>query len=105
MVMFGLALKFKPPSKINNFYGYRTTRSMNSQESWDYAQRRIGVLWLYIGVILYIAIILSMLFLPVSKEKLSSIHGCIGVIALIIGIPFVEKELKEKFDGNGNLKN
>ena len=25
MVIFGLVLKFIPPSKINSFYGYRTT--------------------------------------------------------------------------------
>jgi uncharacterized membrane protein len=104
MVIFGLILKFKPPSKINGFYGYRTTRSMKSQNAWDYAQRRIGALWLYIGVILYIAIAISMLFSPASKEYLSLIHGGIGMIALLIGIPFVEKELKEKFDKNGNLK-
>jgi uncharacterized membrane protein len=105
MILVGLLLKFKPPSKINCVYGYRTTRSMKSQKTWDYAQRRIGVLWLYIGVILYFVIIISMLFSPVSKEHLSFIHGSIGMIALIIGIPFVEKELKEKFDENGNLKN
>jgi uncharacterized membrane protein len=105
MILVGLLLKFKPPRKINGIYGYRTTRSMKSQKTWDYAQRRIGALWLYIGVILYSIIIISLLFSPVSKEHLSFIHGGIGVIALIIGIPFVEKELKEKFDENGNLKN
>ena len=104
MVIFGLILKFKPPSKINIIYGYRTKRSMKSQKTWDYAQRRIGDLWLYIGVILYSVIIISILFLPVAKEYLSFIHGGIGVIALLIAIPFVEKELKEKFDENGNLK-
>lgn len=105
MVIFGVALKFKPPGKINNFYGYRTTRSMNSQKAWDYAQRQLGVLWLYTGVILYVAIIISMLLTPVAKETLSLIHGGVGIIALLIGIPFVESELKEKFDKNGNLKN
>lgn len=105
MVIFGLVLKFKPPSKINGFYGYRTTRSMKSQKAWDYAQRRIGGLWLYTGVVLYIFIIMSPLFLPVEKGVLSFIHGCIGMITLIIWIPFVEKELKDKFDENGNLKN
>ena len=105
MILVGLVFKFKPPSKINNIYGYRTTRSMKSQKTWDYAQNRIGVLWLYMGVILYSVIIISMLFLPISKEHLSFIHGGIGLIALIIGIPFVEKELKEKFDETGNLKN
>ena len=104
MVILGLVLKFIPPSKINSFYGYRTTRSMKSQKAWDYAQRRIGVLWLYIGVILYIVIVISMLFSPASNEYLSLIHVGIGLIALIIGIPFVEKELKEKFDKNGDLK-
>ena len=104
MVIFGLVLRFKPPGKINSFYGYRTTRSMKSQKSWNYAQKRIGGLWLYTGVILYISIIISLLFLPVEKGILSFIHGCIGIIALIIWIPFVEKELKEKFDENGNKK-
>ncbi|MBZ9688959.1 SdpI family protein [Clostridium estertheticum] len=105
MVIFGLVLRFKPPSKINSFYGYRTTRSIKSQEAWDYAQRRIGGLWLYTGTILYIAINISLLILPASKESLSFIHGGIGIIALIIWIPFVQKELKEKFDEDGITKN
>ena len=104
-IIFGVVLKFKPPSKINSFYGYRTIRSMNSQKAWDYAKGRIGALWLYMGVILYIVFILSMSFIPVAKGNLSFIHGAIGVIALLIGIPFVEKELKEKFDEDGNPKN
>lgn len=105
MIIFGVVLKFKPPSKVNSFYGYRTNRSMNSQKAWDYAQRRAGELWLYMGVILYVAFITSMAFMPVAKESLGFIHGAIGIIALIIGIPFVEKELKEKFDEDGNPKN
>lgn len=31
--------KLYPPKKINNFYGYRTTRSVKSQQAWDFAQR------------------------------------------------------------------
>ena len=104
MVIFGVILKFKPPGKINNFYGYRTTRSMNSQKAWDYAQKRLGVLWLYTGAILCVAIIISLLLSPVEEEILSLIHGGIEIIALIIGIPFVESELKEKFDETGNPK-
>ncbi|MBU3113059.1 SdpI family protein [Clostridium lacusfryxellense] len=105
MIISGLVLRFKPPSKINIFYGYRTNRSMNSQKAWDYAQRRIGALWLYMGIFLYIVFILSMSFIPVAKENLSFIHGAIGIITLIIGIPFVEKELKEKFDKDVKPKN
>ena len=28
-----------PPKKINHLYGYRTSASMKSQESWDFAQQ------------------------------------------------------------------
>lgn len=31
--------KLFPPKKINSFYGYRTTRSVKSQQAWDFAQR------------------------------------------------------------------
>ncbi len=32
-------IQFKyPPKKINHFYGYRTKKSMRSQEVWNYAQ-------------------------------------------------------------------
>ena len=105
MILVGMLLKFKPPAKINWVLGYRSSRSMKSQKAWDYANKRIGGLWLYAGIILYIAITLSLLLSPVEKGVLSFIHGGIGIIALIIGIPFVEKELKEKFDENGNIKN
>lgn len=104
MVILGLVFKFIPPHKINSVYGYRTTRSNKSQETWDYAQKRIGGLWLYMGAILYCISIISMIVLPVSKAYTSIIYGGIGIIAFLSGIPFVEKKLKEKFDENGNLK-
>jgi uncharacterized membrane protein len=104
MITFGLIFKLKPPTKINFIYGYRTTRSMQSKQAWDYAHSRIGNLWLYIGIILFFLILISNYFVPIEKKYLSLIHICIGMIALIIGIPFVEKDLKEKFDEHGNLK-
>jgi len=104
MIIFGLIFKLKPPAKINFMYGYRTTRSMQSKQAWGYAHSHIGTLWLYIGVILFFLIIISNYFVPIEKKYLSFIHIGTGLIALIIGIPFVEKDLKEKFDEHGNLK-
>lgn len=39
LLFVGLSILFKiyPPKKINSFYGYRTTKSMSSQELWDKA--------------------------------------------------------------------
>lgn len=104
MIVLGLVFKYKPPKKINWVYGYRTTRSMKSQKAWDYAHNRMGVLWLKIGSVLLIAYICSKLFMPITKEYLSLIHAGIGIIALFIGVPFVEKDLKVNFDKNPNSK-
>lgn len=104
MIAFGLVSKLHPPKKINWLYGYRTTRSMKSQATWDYAHQRIGVLWLYIGIATALLITISMLFVPIDMEYLTLIHMGIEMIALFIGIPFIEKELKEKFDEKGSLK-
>lgn len=104
MIAFGLVSKLHPPKKINGLYGYRTTRSMKSQATWDYAHQRIGFLWLYIGSGTALIITISMLFVPISLEYLTLIHMGVEMVALFIGIPFVEKELKEKFDEKGNPK-
>lgn len=34
-----LVMHFKPPKKINMFYGYRTTRSMKNERNWNYANK------------------------------------------------------------------
>lgn len=102
IIVFGLICKFRPPKKINSLYGYRTSRSMKSQKTWDYAHSRIGVLWPRIGIALFLLIVISKLVTPVEKEYLSLIHAGVGIIALIIGIPFIEIELGARFDENGD---
>ena len=38
MVGLVVAMRIWPPKSVNRMYGYRTRRSMASQEAWDYAQ-------------------------------------------------------------------
>lgn len=45
MLFLGRHFQKKPPREINSGYGYRTTRSMRSQEAWDFAQRYSGRFW------------------------------------------------------------
>ena len=40
MVGLVVAMRIWPPNSVNRMYGYRTRRSMASQEAWDYAQPR-----------------------------------------------------------------
>ena len=37
MLFFGQRFLNKPPKKINSLYGYRTSRSMKNQQTWDCA--------------------------------------------------------------------
>ncbi len=42
MLYFGHRFQTRPPRSINMGYGYRSTRSMRSQEAWDFAQVTAG---------------------------------------------------------------
>lgn len=39
LFLVGLILFYFPPKKINNWYGYRTGQSIESQKKWDIAQK------------------------------------------------------------------
>ena len=39
LMVVGIVFWMYPPKKINEFYGYRTTRSRKSQEAWDFVQK------------------------------------------------------------------
>lgn len=49
MVGFGAVFLRWPPKEINGAYGYRTARSMASQEAWDFAHAYFGRLWKWTG--------------------------------------------------------
>jgi uncharacterized membrane protein len=51
MALIGARFKKNPPKRVNWLYGYRTARSMKSQEAWDYANRRMGEVWWHTGLV------------------------------------------------------
>ena len=95
MLVTGIVFQKHAPKEINGFLGYRTRRSMQSQEAWDYANKRMGEIWLALGVILLVVSIpLTLLF----AENGLTIAMIAQVVALIVSIIPVEVELKAKFD-------
>lgn len=102
MMLFGWVFLKHPPQDINSLYGYRTTRSMKNQESWDFAQKHCGSLWLRIGIAMFPLTVLAMLFF---MGKDTNTVGTWGVIILFLQmIPMVgsiipvEIALKRKFN-------
>ena len=85
-----------PPKKINMFYGYRTKKSMQSKDRWDFAQiysteslYKYGILLTFIGILC--------LFTSFS-EVAATIIGLI-IIFILIGLLMykTEKAIDEKF--------
>lgn len=91
-----IQLRF-PPRHINHLYGYRTARSMKSEEHWHFAQRYSARLMIGIGLILGLLAAVGTLFkLP---DALGATLPTIVMLALVIGmIGKVERELKKRFD-------
>ena len=108
MVFIGKRFQKKPPKEINGIYGYRTAMSMKNKETWEYAHHCCGKLWYVSGLIM----------LPVTVIVLACVFGkgnnCVGNVGgivctlqcvVIIGtIVVTERELKKRFDRNGEWK-
>lgn len=105
MIIFGRHFMHNPPKDINSSYGYRTSMSMKSRETWDFAHRYFGRLWFILGLILLPLSLAAMLFL------LGKGVGAIGNASLVImGVQLVflvvpifptEAALKKNFDQFG----
>lgn len=102
MIIFGLIWQKWPPKTINCIYGYRTKQSMKSQESWKFAHRYAGTIWLYSGVpLLIVSIVLLVIFRSDIKDELAITALIINGIQLVcIFLPIIPTEiaLKERFD-------
>ena len=93
-----------PPKKINEFYGYRTTRSRKSQEAWDFAQRYSAKLMTVLGfVALAVASIAHWLRSRLCLNSEYVILYDIGITAVLVvmvvipSIVLTELELRKRF--------
>lgn len=107
MVLFGWLLEHKTPRK-NAIYGYRTSMSMKNNDTWGFANRYCGKLWIKCGLILlFISVILMLLVIRSSSDSINIMATIICLIQLIplVGTIYpVEKALKNNFDEKGNRK-
>lgn len=106
MIGLGLTWRVNPPKAINMIHGYRTTRSMKSQETWDFAHRYVGTIWLYAGIPLcIISIVLLVSFRNYDKDVFVGIVLIITIVQFVgLCLPIVPTEiaLKKRFDKNGS---
>ena len=108
MLLFGRRFQKKPPKTINSLYGYRTTRSMKNQDTWDFAHRTCGRLWFKLGLALLPVSLLAMLTVLGWGTTLVG-TACFVVVmiqmAVLVGSLFpVERALKKTFDDFGRKR-
>lgn len=85
-----------PPAEINGLMGYRTKRSMKSQERWDFAQKYSSLRMAWGGVAL-IAFSLVTYFIPVDQGTKEIIGVAAMLILALYMIAATEIQLKKRF--------
>ena len=96
------------PKKINHFFGYRTLRSMKNSDTWEFANRHCGRVWLKVGLLTLIPTIVVHIPFYSSSDDTVGILGAIvpllqcAILALSI-IP-TEKALKRTFNEDGTRR-
>lgn len=91
------------PKSINALVGYRTSRSMINQDTWNFANKYCASLWIKLGVVSSIVSILIFIVFDIN-EFISIVIILIQTFLLLLSIIPVEKALKNTFDDDGNRR-
>ncbi|MBB6622402.1 SdpI family protein [Clostridium gasigenes] len=106
MIGFGLIFIKNPPKEINSTFGYRTKMSSKNNDTWSFAHRYAGKVWLLSGggnAILFIIVLNIFKNSSVFESIVNTITSIqIGILLLVI--PFTEIALKKTFDKDGKRK-
>ena len=101
MVTFGRIMWKHCPSKINVWYGYRTSRSMRNMDTWKFAHEYFGKRWWKIGWIILLPSALVLLPLYNSKENTITVVFLVVMVIqtvfLLYPVSQTEQALKNKF--------
>ncbi len=110
MIVVGLLFLRAAPKRINMVYGYRTAMSMKNRDTWEFAHRYSGRLWLFCGLALLpvsVAVMLLVLAFHGGEGAVSAV-GSVTVLvqlAVLVGTIFsTERALKQTFDQEGKRK-
>jgi uncharacterized membrane protein len=97
VLSMGLLFKYKPPRKINMLYGFRTQRSMASQEAWDAAHRMGGQIWSVIGIVLVVLSVAVMLIFSAEMTTVTfAVYGA-SFVGILVPLGIIQNKLKKMF--------
>ena len=108
MLGFGASFLDKAPKKINPLFGYRTTMSMKNDDTWAFAHKYVGRIWLVCGLGMLLITIVAML---VTMGKDGAVVGTVATVLIISQMSLIagsivptEIALHKTFDEDGNRR-
>lgn len=102
-IITGYLMYRHTPKSINGLVGYRTSRSMINQDTWNFANKYCASLWIKLGIITTVISFLIYILFDVN-EIVSIVIALIQTFLLLLSIIPVEKALKKTFDDDGNRR-
>lgn len=105
---FGRMFEKEDMGPINSGFGYRTRRSMQNTDTWNFAHRYCGRLWVKLGLWTLLFTIAGMLLVLGKDTQTVGLAGGIlcglQLIPLLGSIAVVERALKRTFDEHGHRR-
>lgn len=108
MLGFGKYFVNGGPKNISGAFGYRTSMSMKNKDTWQFAHKYCGRLWLKLG---WLALLIAIISMMLVMGKDDDTVGYVGGIACLIQTLFLviptfptERALKRNFDTDGHRK-
>lgn len=105
MILLGCRFYKKAPRNINPVFGYRSERSMKNAETWQYAHRLCGRLWMISGCAALAPAAALLFFIGDDAGRVGIAGGAVcfaQLVCMICPVFFVESALKKRFDRDGN---
>ncbi|OEK05270.1 SdpI family protein [Roseivirga misakiensis] len=98
-MLVALLAKFVRPDEPNNLSGYRTKRSMRSQDTWEFANEYAGNLIMWSSIITVCLEILLAIFIGGNTAIIITV--IIMTVGMFVAIGATEYQLGKRFDKQG----
>lgn len=108
MIGFGRIFVRKTPASVGSVFGYRTPMSVKNQDTWQFAHKYCGKLWLKYGLVTLLVTVFAMLFFLGRDRDTVAIAGAaicmLQILPILLPVCFTERALKRQFDEDGERR-
>lgn len=102
LFMLGKLFIQSPPKEINNYWGFRTKKSMDNNENWKKAQKEFGIqsqkLFMYTSLFSLTLLLIDILLIIYNKSNILTLSLIIQSVVLILLLLLLYLNINKKLD-------